>query len=80
MIFYVESDTYRNKEYRVDLLYGGGAGYCACHDHQTRRQPYIDAGGDPFDREGCCKHTRKARDYFLQPLLEQMAEKEEREP
>ncbi len=78
MVFKVASESRKGQHYRVDLLYGGGAGFCECRDHQTRRQPFIDKGGDPFSRPGCCKHTIHARRYFLRGLLKSMAEKEEK--
>lgn len=79
MVFQVASERFPDKAYRVDLLYGNGAGYCACRDHQVRRQPFIDQGGDPFSRQGCCKHTAKAREFFLQKLLKRMAKMEQAE-
>lgn len=77
MVFEVASETFPGRIYRVDLLYGQGAGYCSCRNHQTRIQPFLDKGGDPFSPEGCCKHTAFARNSFLRQLLTHMANSEE---
>lgn len=77
MVYRVRSDT-SGKVYRVDLLANEGAGFCSCTDFGTRRQPFIDAGGDPFTREGYCKHVFKARISFLRSLLTDMAKADDR--
>lgn len=77
MIFSVQSERNPLKRYRVDLLANNGNGACSCTDHATRRQPYLNAGGDGFDLVGKCKHTAKARRYFLKMLLKDMAASEE---
>lgn len=77
MVFSVVSERNPQKRYRVDLLSNNGNGACSCTDHGTRRQPFLNAGGDGFVREGCCKHTHKARQHFLKELLKAMAKSEE---
>ncbi len=76
-VYRVASDT-SGKVYRVDLLANNGGGKCACADHGIRRQPFIDAGGDPFSREGFCKHINKARIHFLRSLLADLAKADDR--
>lgn len=77
MVFSVASESSKFKRYRVDLLANGGAAACSCTDHGTRRQPFIDRGGDGFSVLGSCKHVRKARAHFLKALLIDMAKSEE---
>jgi len=73
MVFSVQSERSPLKRYRVDLLANNGNGACSCTDHGTRRQPFLNEGGDGFVAEGSCKHVRKARTYFLRMLLRDMA-------
>jgi hypothetical protein len=77
MIYLVPSEVRPSIRYRVDLLENGGGGRCQCTDHNTRRQPFLDKGGDPFDAQGACKHVRKAREFFLRGLLSELARQEQ---
>lgn len=77
MVFSVQSERNPLKRYRCDLLANNGNAACSCTDHGTRRQPFLDKGGDGFVREGFCKHVAKARTHFLKLLLRDMAASEE---
>lgn len=73
MVYRVQSERTAAYFYRVDLLANHGGGWCSCFDFSARRQPFVDRGGDPWSREGSCKHIQLARDFFLKNLLEHMA-------
>lgn len=77
MVFLVPSDTYKGKDYRVDLLSFGGAGMCQCVDWSTRRHGAFKDGAAKGTRATLCKHLKAARDHFLQTLLNDMAKTEE---
>lgn len=75
MVYLVQSDT-GDTTYRVDLLAHGGKGQCSCRDWETRRSPAIRAGQQgPATR---CKHVNRVREFFLNSLLEKMAQQETR--
>ncbi len=77
MVFDVPSDRNPKITYRCDLLANGGASRCSCVDFSTRRQPALDAGGEPWSKECSCKHGRRAAWFFLKDLLKAMAKSEE---
>jgi hypothetical protein len=79
MVFLVRSDTHPRRQYRVDLLANDGAGRCACTDFGTRRQPNIDAGGEPWSKACSCKHARRAAWYLLRITLKALADEESNE-
>lgn len=74
MVYEVPSDNPKRKPYRVDCLANGGAMRCSCADFQARRQPALDAGGEPHTAATLCKHCRKVIRYFTRELFKQMAE------
>ncbi len=76
MVYLVPSEARPSVRYRVDLLDNGGGGRCQCTDYGTRRQPFLDSGGDAFEPRGSCKHVRKARLFFLRGLLTEMSNQE----
>ena len=77
MVFRVASRSRPGRSYRVDLLFGGGAGRCACKDFGVRRQPALDAGGMSWTAATTCVHCRAAARHFLRGLLAAMAKQEE---
>ena len=76
MVWNVPSDTHAGRSYRVDLVAEGGYGRCDCTDWNTRRWPAIKAGAAPGSRAVLCKHEIKARRYFLNALLAELATQE----
>ncbi len=68
------------KRYRCDLLYGEGAGRCECVDWDTRRGPNIAAGEPLGTRRTLCRHLILARRFFLQGLLQRLAQQEQTPP
>ena len=79
MVYRVESDRNPKITYRVDLLSNQGGGKCSCTDYSTRRQPFIDRGGDAWTPLGTCKHVLKARLHLIRELLIALAEEEGRD-
>lgn len=80
MVFEVPSDTKPGVTYRCDLTANSGAGWCACLDFATRRQPAIDDGAESWTRATSCKHLRAAARFFMRDLLKAMALSESTPP
>lgn len=76
MVYIVRSASNPKRTYRVDLTAHRGAGECICIDWGTRRFPAIKAGEPIGTRRTMCKHVILARRYFLNKLLERLAEEE----
>lgn len=72
----VPSHSKAGKFYDVDLTASGGAGFCPCVDHSTRRQPAIDRGETPLTPATTCRHVRAAAWHFTRQLLAALAEQE----
>jgi hypothetical protein len=75
-VYEVPSDRQPTRRYRVDLVANAGAGWCSCTDFATRKQPALDAGGEPFTRQCSCKHLRKTWRYFLRAFFTRAARQE----
>lgn len=73
MIYLVPSDRKKAVRYRVDLLANHGAGECSCTDWATRRNAGIKQGLEWGTTATACKHVLKARRFFLNGLLQNMA-------
>ncbi len=76
MCYRVQSTNPKKIPYRVDLTAHAGASECACKDWITRRWPAIKAGEPIGTRRTMCRHVILARRYFLNGLLQAMAEEE----
>lgn len=76
MIYEVRSDRNPKIKYRCDLTAEGGYGRCNCADFSIRRWLNIQEKRPMGTRDVLCKHLRRARDYFLNALLTELAKQE----
>lgn len=70
--YFVTSESNPRARYLVDLLANGGRGECSCRDFCCRCWPIVREGG-----RATCKHVHACREYFLDTVLQAMAEQEE---
>lgn len=76
-VYEVPSDTKPGKKYRCDLAANGGAGFCACTDYSTRRQPALDKGEPPLTSKTLCKHLKRAYWHFLREVMPVLADEDD---
>lgn len=76
----VPSHSKQGKFYDVDLTANGGAGWCPCRDHQTRRQPALDRGMPPLTKYTLCRHLTAAYWHLLKGIMPMLAEQESEAP
>ena len=74
----VESNTQPGKFYFVDLTANNGAGFCACRDFETRRQPAINRKEPIITKPTTCIHLRRALWQFLREVMPRLAAEEDR--
>lgn len=78
MVFLVRSDSNPRIQYRVDALYNGGAGGCACPNFRIKKQPGLDAGLTPWTKATACKHMLRAAFHVIRTTFPAMAAQEDR--
>lgn len=73
LVWHVRSEVAPEVVYRVDMEANAGNGWCSCRDHQTRRQPAIDAGAPGHTDATLCKHQKRVRDYVFARMCRDFA-------
>ena len=63
LVYWVQSSSNPEQEYRVDLKMYCGNGWCGCPDFEIRKQPKLEARSYPSVSLEC-KHIARARRYW----------------